>query len=386
VTRFLFVVPPLIGHVNPLVGVAAGLAERGHDVAWAGAEHVVRPLTGGQWRVFPCLGGLWDGPERPPESRGFTALKFLWEQFLVPVAEAMLPGVRAAVEEFAPEVLVVDQQAFAGGIVAEEWGLPWATSATTSSELVDPLAGVPKVADWVGERMWELQRAFSSEYRDLRFSPHLVLAFTTEAMVGPVEHLAGRCHFVGPSIGDRASGDGFPWHALDPARPTVLVTLGTANADVSGGFLAECVRALTPMSAELQAVIVDPAGVVGTTPPHVVVRPHVPQVPLLACTRAVVCHAGHNTTCEALAHGIPLAVAPIRDDQPIVAQQVVDAGAGIRLRFNRVSEVRIRESIRDLLSDPSYRDAARTIQRSFDAAGGSVAAAGHLERLAGPAR
>ena len=41
-TRFLFVVPPLIGHVNPLVDVATVLAERGHDVAWAGAEHVVR--------------------------------------------------------------------------------------------------------------------------------------------------------------------------------------------------------------------------------------------------------------------------------------------------------------------------------------------------------
>jgi UDP:flavonoid glycosyltransferase YjiC (YdhE family) len=48
---------------------------------------------------------------------------------------------------------------------------------------------------------------------------------------------------------------------------------------------------------------------------------------------AVVCHGGHNTVCEAVAHGVPLVVTPIRDDQPIIARQVADAGAGIRLHF-----------------------------------------------------
>ena len=43
-----------------------------------------------------------------------------------------------------------------------------------------------------------------------------------------------------------------------------------------------------------------------------------------------VTHGGHNTVCEALAHGLPLVVAPIRDDQPTVAAQVVQAGAGVR--------------------------------------------------------
>ena len=29
-SRFLFVVPPLVGHINPTIGVAAALVERGH--------------------------------------------------------------------------------------------------------------------------------------------------------------------------------------------------------------------------------------------------------------------------------------------------------------------------------------------------------------------
>lgn len=44
-SRFLFVVPPLVGHVNPAVGVAAELAARGHRIAWAGLPEVIGPLA-----------------------------------------------------------------------------------------------------------------------------------------------------------------------------------------------------------------------------------------------------------------------------------------------------------------------------------------------------
>ncbi|MYW45964.1 glycosyltransferase, partial [Streptomyces sp. SID161] len=44
---FLFVVPPLTGHINPAVGVAARLAAYGHRVAWACADPaLVRRLAG----------------------------------------------------------------------------------------------------------------------------------------------------------------------------------------------------------------------------------------------------------------------------------------------------------------------------------------------------
>jgi UDP:flavonoid glycosyltransferase YjiC (YdhE family) len=45
VSRFLFVVPPLLGHIVPTVALGQGLADRGHQVAWAGdAETVGRLL------------------------------------------------------------------------------------------------------------------------------------------------------------------------------------------------------------------------------------------------------------------------------------------------------------------------------------------------------
>ncbi|WP_290058771.1 glycosyltransferase [Amycolatopsis solani] len=378
--RFLFVVPPLIGHVNPAAGVAAELTARGHEVAWAGHDELLWQLAGPDALVFSCA--LPPAvPARPPELKGPAALRYLWQDFLVPLADAMAPGVATALGAFEPHVVVADQQALAGGLLAEAHGLPWVTSATTSAELVDPLAGMPKVADWVAGLLDGLRARIAGGRgtADPRFSPHGVLAFTTRELLGAAA-LPPRVRLVGPALGTRPSPSDFPWEWLDPPRPAVLVSLGTANTGAGAEFLAATADAFAGLPA--RAVIADPGGVLGAVPPNVLVRPSVPQLPVLARVDAVLCHAGHNTVCEALWHGLPLVVAPIRDDQPIVAAQVVAAGAGIRLRFGRASRERIVAALEEVLTEPSYRRAAETVAASFHAAGGSAAAAGHLEQLA----
>ena len=116
--------------------------------------------------------------------------------------------------------------------------------------------------------------------------------------------------------------------------------------------------------------------------PNVIVRREVPQLALLRRVDAVVCHGGHNTVCEALAHGLPLVIAPIVFDQPGVAQLVVEAGAGIRVKFARVRARELRRAVDAVLQEPRYRLAAERIQESFRSAGGSAAAAVALEELA----
>ena len=48
----------------------------------------------------------------------------------------------------------------------------------------------------------------------------------------------------------------------------------------------------------------------------------------------------------------------IKDDQPIVAQQVVAAGAGIRLRFNRFTAT-MRDAIERILMDKQLKSSAQ---------------------------
>ena len=391
--RFLFVVPPLQGHVNPTVSVGRDLARRGHDVAWTGLPGAVDPLLPAGALFLPAgapeaLGHVNDLRDRSKGLRAAAAFKFLWEHVLLPLADAMADGVDEVVDGWKPDVIVADQQTLAGAAAALRRDLPWATSATTSAELVDALAALPLAAQWVDEQV----TAFAARVglpetlpggqpasRALRSSDHLVLVFSTRRLVG--EHLAFPAShvFVGPSISDRPDRTPFPWDWLDPALRHVLVSLGTVNTNAGERFFAAAAEALA--REPVQAVFVAPPALPLPPADNLLVLPRVPQLALLPHLDAVVSHAGHNTVCETLAHGLPLVLAPIRDDQPVVADQVVRAGAGVRVRFGRVGPDELRAAVRQVLDEPLFRAAAGDIRRSFEAAGGASAAATQLEAL-----
>jgi UDP:flavonoid glycosyltransferase YjiC (YdhE family) len=85
--------------------------------------------------------------------------------------------------------------------------------------------------------------------------------------------------------------------------------------------------------------------------------------------------------CEALSFGLPLIVAPIRDDQPIVARQVIDAGAGLFMRYGKVTAATARAAVEELLREPGYRNGALRLRESFQRLGGASQAASILERF-----
>lgn len=369
--RVLIVVPPLTGHVTPLRAVAAALD--GHEVAWCGPEPLTSFLTGAD--VFPAgRSDPFDVGRRPADLRGFAALRFLWQRYLLPLADAMAPGVRAACQQFGPDVILADQQAFAGPLVARELGIPWVTSASTPTELADPLRGLPKVAEWIRGLERDLCLRHDVTPGDLRFSPDLVLAYTTPELTGTP--CTPSVRYVG-SVAAAPSTVDLDWLGLD-GRPLVLATLGTANVQSGTRFLSECVDALAAIP-EVQGLVVDPTGTLRSD--KVLLFQRVPQVPLLRRASAVICHAGHNTVCESLAAGVPLILAPIRDDQHAVAQSVVAAGAGVRLRFDRARAEHITLAVSTVLATPGYTATARRLRGSLTSAGGAVAAARHLEAL-----
>ena len=380
-TRFLFVVPPLAGHLNPAVALSHALTDLGHETAWVGAESFVRPRVGLDAVVFPT--GL--RPYRGQHDRGLQAVKSLWEGFLVPFARNTLPAVDKAVLQWRPDVLVVDQHALAGALVAHRHGLPWASLAASMMELTQPLRALPKVHAWTCDQMaalWHAAGLSGDPATDLRFSPHLVIACTSPAMTGP-QAFPGHFALVGPMLGRRPAVPDFPWHRLDSARRLVLVSTGTLVADLAADFYARVAAAVRPLGGAVQAVCnADPA-TVADPPDNVLLIPQIPVLELMPRLAGVVSHGG-STAYETLAHGVPLVVAPIRHDQPLIAAQVVAAGAGVRVSFGRSTPSQLRAAILSILDGPAYRTAAGRVRDSFAAAGGAAAAARRLERLARP--
>jgi MGT family glycosyltransferase len=300
---------------------------------------------------------------------------------VLPFARFTLPAVDKAVRAFQPDVLATDQHALAGALVANRYGLRWATLAPQSMELTQPLRGLPRVDAWVTDhlvRLWAEAGLPAGSYADPRFSPHLVLAFTGAALAGNgfAEHFA----LVGPALGVRPDVGDFDRARLLPGRRTVLVTMGTLASDLAADFYPRVMSALAPM--EVQAVVVAPPEALADPPANVLVAPKVPVLDLMPLLDAVVCHGGLNTMCEALAHGIPVVVAPIKHDQPVNAAQVTAAGAGIRVHFGRCRPEQLRDALCAVLTDPAYRTAAGAIRDSFTAAGGASEAARRLAALA----
>ena len=382
---FLFVVPPLVGHTNPTVSVARALEARGHDVAWVAHPRAVRPLLPAGARLFELDDHVpearWaEASAKARAVRGLAAFQFLWEEFFLPLARGMVPGVERAVAELRPDALIVDQQALAGAVVARKKGLRWATFATTSAGLTDPLAGLPKVREWLDGQIAGLERESGlAPIAEPDRSPHMVIAFTTEALMGSAGTFAPHVHFVGPAIALRPETAAFPMESLREG-PRVFVSLGTVNFEAGERFYNVVIEALHGEPA--QVVMVAPAQKLARVPDNFVVRPFVPQLELLPHMSAVVCHGGHNTVVEALSQGLPLVVAPIKDDQPVVAQQVADAGAGLRVKFGRVRAEELREAVRRVLHEAPFRAAASRIRASFEGAGGASRAAELLSDLA----
>jgi MGT family glycosyltransferase len=317
--------------------------------------------------------------QRASGLRGLESLQFLWQDMLLPLARGMLPRLLEAMESYAPDVVIADHQALAGAFAARRHGVPFATFSTTSASVVDPLAELPKVKEWVLAQVAELEReAGLSSSPSPDTSPHLVVIFSTEALVGAGSPWPEHYRFVGPSIQDRPDSTPFPWESL-AAKRKIFVSLGTVSARAGSDFYAALIGALRDLDA--QVILAAPPALVPGAPSNFIVRERVPQLELLHHVDAVVCHAGHNTVCEALANGLPLVVAPIRDDQPVVAQQVVRAGAGVRVRYGRLSASSLRAAVDRVLSDAQFRDAAGRIRQSFENAGGASAAADALMAL-----
>ncbi|WP_329008132.1 glycosyltransferase [Micromonospora rifamycinica] len=378
--RFLFVVLPVVSHLNAPLAIAQALQAAGHEVAWCGPRSDLRPLIGPDATLYPTGKRYY----RLDGESGMASVRSLWEGHVLPVNRFIRDAADRAVADYRPDVAVVDQYALAGALAAHRHGVPWATFCVGTLELTPPTWEMPEFTDWVRAqlpRVWAMTDLPPDETIDLRFSPYLVIGLTSTALTGATP-LPERCVLTGPALGHRPDAPGFAWDAWDPARRHVLVTVGTMAEHLARDFYQRMMAATVPLADRVQVVLTAPPDLVPDPPAHVLVAPRVPVLELMPRLDALVSHGGLGTVSEALAHGVPVIVAPIRHDHPAVARQVVDAGAGIEVSFGSATPAELTAALTALLDEPGYRAQARRVGASFAAAGGAVAAARHLAALA----
>lgn len=369
--------PPLAGHINPALAVAEQLQARGHEVAWAlhGAMAAERLPSDAKLLSLPV--DTLSLAESPRDVRGLESVRFFYEDFYLPLARGSLFPLEKIAREYKPDLIFCDQQMLAGAFVARKLNIPWLTSVTTTAPI---LKMSPQHDAWVAEKFNELETIYSLPETVERpdFSPHGVIVFSSQQLVGDsAACLEAPYHFVGPAYGARGTHDDFPWRKLDVNKRKILISLGTVSRDRTARFYEVMMAALGDM--DIQVIMVAPEILAAQAPGNFIVLPRVPQLQLLPHMDAVICHAGHNTVCESLSHGLPLIVAPIRDDQSVIARQVIDAGAGLFMRFGKVTPSTARATVEQLLGDENLKQNAERLARSFEGLGGAERAAAIVE-------
>jgi MGT family glycosyltransferase len=122
-----------------------------------------------------------------------------------------------------------------------------------------------------------------------------------------------------------------------------------------------------------------------SAPRNGVVCEWAPHETLLAHADAVITHAGMGTTLAALATGVPLVCMPLGRDQPETAERVAALGAGVAIT-REAGPGEIAAALERVLSDPSYRRAARHLSERVTELGRGERAVELVEELLGASR
>lgn len=408
--RILISVVPASGHINPMIAIAKALCEMDHDVRIATDESCRVQLERANLSFVPlpypdgAVKRILKVFQKPARWIAQIHPKPAQAYFLDHLNE-LVAGMIEIIHDFKPDIVLTDQNFYAGSIAADVCEIPYASFCAIVNTLFSPDAPPYGLgSDWFPEGDWRrlLWKALrlpvygvlwrhdrvvntvrsqyglpSVKWNMLESSPYLGLVPTTEAYEYPRRNVPPQLMYVGPVTANSRgeSYDDFPWEWLEDERPTLYVSMGT----IVGGLnvFQEVIK--VARGADWKAVLSvgrdTDLAMFADAPDNVLVKNYVPQLKLLDHVDAVISHGGNNTVTDTLLHGLPLIVIPFSADQPESAARVKASGAGIRIRPGKAKGKILRDAIREILYKPSYRREAQRIQKSYAACSGPQTAA-----------
>jgi MGT family glycosyltransferase len=420
--RVLLWTTPVDGHVNPGLPIARALVARGHEVRWYTGRRF-RPAVEATGARFEPMQAATDPADVDPFTRfpqrvdldGLAGFKFDLKHLFLDEVPGQITDVQRILRDFPADVVLNDTAVLGAGMLHELGGPSWATFGITAlpirSRDTAPFGtGLAPGRSPISRLRNRVLTAVTARviFRDVQrhrdairarlglphvrtsvlessLSPYWYAHSSTPAFEYPRRDLPEQVHFVGPLLPAPPVGFDEPawWPDLDGTRPVVLVTQGTVATDLDH-LVLPALRALAADDVLVVATATDAAidAVRRALPANARVEPFIPFGALLPHVHAVVTNGGFGGVQFALAHGVPLVVAGTTEEKPEIAARVAWSGAGIDLRTSTPSPEQIRTSVRAVLSEPRYGEAARRIRAEYARHDAPEEIADLVERLA----
>jgi MGT family glycosyltransferase len=408
------------GHVTPCAPIARRLVDRGHEVLWITGRHYQEDVeaTGAQFHPYPeeLDPGAMEIYDFYPELKalkGLAQVKYWIKHVFLDGCPSVIESIDRVLDEFPADVLIGDTVAFGLVFKCEMTGLPNAHISILPLSLpsrdIAPwgLGLLPGKSLFTKARnralnfllyhilLRDVTRHANGIRRTLGLPPlecpffqamydrNMLIAHTSAPVFEYVRtDQPESLQFIGPILPELDTAFQEPrwWNNLDGSRPVILVNQGTL-AKTLEDLIVPTISAFADDDVSVVAVPVR-KGDLNDLPAHVYAEPFVCFGHLLPHIDVMVTNGGYGGTQRALAQGIPLVVAGETEDKMEVAARVEWCGAGINLRKKRPSPDEIRTAVKEVLSNPVYRNNARRIQTEFASYDAPTRAAELLEALA----
>jgi MGT family glycosyltransferase len=377
--RVLFINGGSEGHINPTIGVVEELISRGEEVVYFTIETFRERIekTGATVRTFDVqkfLKAFISGGRNNLLERINGLLR---------TADIMIPSVLEQIEGEHFDYIIYDSMFGCGRLLGQILSLPAINSCTSFAEtkgsfdkMLEQLS--KKIPSETFDEFQRLTAMVKDKYGLEIHSPYevfcnpapLTIVYTTREFQPFGETFDQTYKFVGPSISSRFTQENLDLNAIK-GKSSIYISLGTVfNQAID--FYKLCFKAFgnsdftVVMSIGEKAQLSD----LGEIPENFIVKNYVPQTEVLKYTKLFITHGGMNSTHEGLYYGVPLIVIPQSADQPIIAGQVSNIGAGVQLEMQSLTANQLREAADDVLNDPSFHKAVANIRESFQKSGG----------------
>jgi MGT family glycosyltransferase len=396
--RFLFTTWEGGGHVQPMIQVARGLQDRGHQVLLLSdicnateAEALGLPFR--PWRHAPSrpdktaasdLLRDW-GADNPAEG-----IQNLCARLIAGPAALYARDVLEALDSAAFDA-VVSQELLFGAMMAAEaanvplalfcanvWPFPTLPGLPPFGAGMAPAAGDQDVMlhQMVGQTtrtlfqygLPDLNAAreglglppLADLFDQLGIARRVLLATSRSFDFAP-DPLVEPFVYVGPYVADPLGTEDWetPWSRHD-ARPFVVVT-SSGLYEAQEDLLRRCIEALGTLPVRALITLgpaLDPLDFYA--PGNVKVVTSAPHGVLFGSAALFVTHGGHGSTIRPLMAGLPLLILPGLRDQRDNAIRVTARGAGLMLERD-ASQEKIATAVARLIEDPACRAAAAAL-------------------------